>query len=76
MAGKAVGMYVERCSLFFGPMVVKWRRGETEYGIGVIPLGGYVKIAGMDPREESAPGMSPQIGAWSSGSPSVRPRGR
>jgi regulator of sigma E protease len=32
--------------------VFKWRWGETEYGVGVIPLGGYVTIAGMDPREE------------------------
>lgn len=49
---KAVGMRVERFSLFFGPMIVKVRRGETEYGIGTIPLGGYVKIAGMNPGEE------------------------
>ena len=49
---KAVGMRVERFSLFFGPMIVKVRRGETEYGIGVIPLGGYVKISGMNPAED------------------------
>jgi regulator of sigma E protease len=52
VAAKAVGMRVERFSLFFGPMVVKHKRGETEYGIGVIPLGGYVKITGMNPNEE------------------------
>jgi regulator of sigma E protease len=51
-AAKAVGMRVERFSLFFGPMLVKFRRGETVYGIGPIPLGGYVKISGMNPREE------------------------
>ncbi len=50
-AAKAVGMRVERFSLFFGPMLVKFKRGETEYGIGPIPLGGYVKIAGMNPAE-------------------------
>src|SRR5437588_716729 len=33
-AAKAVGMRVERFSLFFGPMLVKVRRGETDYGIG------------------------------------------
>ena len=33
-AAKAVGMRVERFSLFFGPMLWKIRRGETEYGIG------------------------------------------
>ncbi len=51
-AAKAVGMRVERFSLFFGPLLVKTRRGETEYGIGPIPLGGYVKITGMNPNEE------------------------
>jgi regulator of sigma E protease len=55
LAAKAVGMRVERFSLFFGPMIVKRRRGETEYGIGVIPLGGYVKITGMNPNEEIPP---------------------
>ena len=51
MAAKAVGMRVERFSLFFGPLLVKKRVGETEYGIGPIPLGGYVKITGMNPNE-------------------------
>jgi regulator of sigma E protease len=51
IAAKAVGMRVERFSLFFGPLLVKFRRGETEYGIGPIPLGGYVKISGMNPNE-------------------------
>lgn len=50
-AAKAVGMRVERFSLFFGPMFFKRTIGETEYGIGVIPLGGYVKITGMSPNE-------------------------
>ena len=54
-AAKAVGMRVEKFSLFFGPMLVRWRRGETVYGIGAIPLGGYVKITGMNPREELPP---------------------
>jgi regulator of sigma E protease len=50
-AAKAVGMRVERFSLFFGPMFVKKQIGETEYGVGVIPLGGFVKITGMSPLE-------------------------
>jgi regulator of sigma E protease len=48
---KAVGMRVERFALFFPPLLFKVRRGETEYGIGAIPLGGYVKISGMNPLE-------------------------
>ena len=59
-AAKAVGMRVERFCLFFPPLVVKLRRGETEYGIGAIPLGGYVKITGMSPHEEIAPELLPR----------------
>lgn len=51
-AAKAVGMRVERFALFFPPLLFKVRRGETEYGVGAIPLGGYVKITGMNPEEE------------------------
>ncbi|HXB16553.1 MAG TPA: M50 family metallopeptidase [Solirubrobacteraceae bacterium] len=50
-AAKAVGMHVERFSLFFPPTLLKVKRGETEYAIGAIPAGGYVKIAGMNPEE-------------------------
>jgi regulator of sigma E protease len=51
-AAKAVGMRVERFSLFFPPLVARITRGETEYAIGAVPLGGYVKISGMNPAEE------------------------
>ena len=51
-AAKAVGMRVERFSLFFPPLIAKVRRGETEYAIGTIPLGGFVKITGMSPEED------------------------
>jgi regulator of sigma E protease len=51
-AAKAVGMRVEKFYLFFGKPLWSVRRGETEYGIGWIPAGGFVKISGMDPREE------------------------
>jgi len=50
-AAKAVGMRVERFSLFFPPTIFRIRRGETEYAIGAIPAGGYVKITGMNPEE-------------------------
>jgi len=52
---KAVGMRVERFFLFFPPAIAKFRRGETEYGIGAIPLGGFVKITGMNPDEKLPP---------------------
>jgi regulator of sigma E protease len=54
-AAKAVGMRVERFFLFFPPKLLSTRRGETEYGIGAIPLGGFVKITGMNPDEELPP---------------------
>ena len=50
-AAKALGMRVERFSLFFPPSIFKVKRGETEYAIGAIPAGGYVKITGMNPEE-------------------------
>src|SRR4051794_11891372 len=53
-AAKAVGMRVERFYLFFPPAIFKVKKGETEYGIGAIPLGGFVKIPGMT-REEKLP---------------------
>ena len=48
-------MRVERFSLFFPPLLARRKRGETEYAIGAIPLGGYVKITGMNPAEEIPP---------------------
>jgi regulator of sigma E protease len=51
-AAKAVGMRVERFSLFFPPTVLRKKVGETEYALGSIPAGGYVKITGMNPDEK------------------------
>ena len=57
---KLVGMRVERFSLFFPPLLARRKRGETEYAIGAIPLGGYVKITGMNPHEEIPPEIRPR----------------
>jgi regulator of sigma E protease len=54
-AAKATGMRVEKFFLFFGPKLISFKRGETEYGIAAIPLGGFVKISGMNPEEEIPP---------------------
>jgi regulator of sigma E protease len=51
-AAKATGMRVEKFFLFLGPKIVSFKRGETEYGIAAIPLGGFVKISGMNSEEE------------------------
>ena len=60
VAAKAVGMRVERFFLFFPPKLWSVKRGETEYGIGAIPLGGFVKITGMNPDEELDPEVAPR----------------
>jgi regulator of sigma E protease len=44
---QAVRMRPRKFYIFFPPALVKWKRGGIEYGIGSIPLGGYVKIPGM-----------------------------
>jgi len=44
---KWFGMRVEKYYIGFPPRVFSFKRGETEYGIGAIPLGGFVKISGM-----------------------------
>ena len=48
-AAKFFKTKVEKFYLFFNPWfsLFKFKKGETEYGIGWLPLGGYVKIAGM-----------------------------
>jgi regulator of sigma E protease len=56
VAAKKTGMRVESFFLFFGPTLWSFKRGETEYGVKCIPLGGYVKINGMNPEEEMPPG--------------------
>jgi regulator of sigma E protease len=59
-AAKWVGMRVERFSLFFGRPLWSVRRGETEYGVGWLPAGGYVKISGMNPHEDLPPEVVPR----------------
>ncbi len=51
LAAKRVGIRVLKFQLGFNPTVWSFRRGDTEYGIGAVPLGGYVKMAGESPEE-------------------------
>src|SRR5688500_15520772 len=51
LTAKAVDIRVPRFSIGFGPKIFGFRRGETEYVLSWIPLGGYVKMAGMDEME-------------------------
>src|SRR5215208_1735649 len=45
LAAKSVGVYTPRFSIGFGPALWRRRRGETEYIIAALPLGGYVRMA-------------------------------
>src|SRR5215813_4418823 len=49
---KAFGMKVTRYFVGFGPTLWSFRRGETEYGVKALPLGGFVKIVGMTPQDD------------------------
>jgi membrane-associated protease RseP (regulator of RpoE activity) len=51
---KMFGMKVPRYFVGFGPTLWSFKRGETEYGVKGIPLGGFVKIVGMTPQDEDA----------------------
>ena len=55
-AAKATGMKATEFFFGFGPKLWSTQRGETEYGVKAIPLGGYVRIIGMNPYEEVDPG--------------------
>ncbi|GFP35179.1 regulator of sigma E protease [Candidatus Hakubella thermalkaliphila] len=54
LAAKISGIGVEEFSIGFGPKLFSFRRGETVYGLGIFPLGGYNKLVGMDPTEQLA----------------------
>lgn len=53
LVAKKVGVKVERFSLGFPPTIFSHKYGDTTYCIGALPLGGYVKMAGENPDEES-----------------------
>ncbi len=55
-AAKWAGVKVLKFSIGFGPKLFSFRRGETEYQIAALPLGGFVAMAGQHPGEEVAEG--------------------
>ncbi len=52
IAAKSFDMKATEAFFGFGPRIWSMRRGETEYGVKALPLGGYVRIIGMNPFEE------------------------
>jgi regulator of sigma E protease len=55
VCAKAFGVKVLRFSLGFGPKLLGFSRGETEYRLSLVPLGGYVRLLGEDPAEPIPP---------------------
>ena len=51
LMARRIGVRVLTFSLGFGPKLLRYKRGDTEYAISAIPLGGYVKMAGENPDE-------------------------
>jgi regulator of sigma E protease len=75
LAAKLTGVYAPRFSIGFGPALLKTRRGETEYVLALLPLGGYVRMASREDQAmallegggEHPPGTVPTTGANAAG---------
>ncbi|RZK45891.1 MAG: RIP metalloprotease RseP [Pedobacter sp.] len=67
LAARAFGIKVEKFYLFFdayGFKLFSFKRGDTEYGVGWLPLGGYVKIAGMIDESMDTEQMAQPVQPW------------
>jgi len=53
LVAKKTGIRVENFSFGLGPAIFKFKKGETTYQISLFPLGGFVKLAGEEPKEET-----------------------
>ena len=74
LAAKAMGVYAPRFSIGFGPALWKRRRGETEYVLALLPLGGYVRMASRhDETSAFLEGGSEEQGGLKEGEPGYDP---
>lgn len=64
LTAKMFGMRVEKFSIGFPPKIAGFQWGETEYSIGAIPLGGFVKISGMIDESMDSDQMSKEPQPW------------
>ncbi|UJP66889.1 RIP metalloprotease RseP [Mongoliitalea daihaiensis] len=64
LTAKMFGMRVEKFSIGFPPKIIGFQWGETEYSIGAIPLGGFVKISGMVDESMDTEQMSSEPQPW------------
>jgi regulator of sigma E protease len=69
LVARLSGMRVDRFSVGFGPSLVQWRGRKTIYQIALVPLGGFVQIAGMNPQDKLAPD---DAGSYASKGPGAR----
>lgn len=51
VAARRAGIKVTAFAIGFGPRLLGWQRGETQFSLRLFPIGGYVLMAGMDPEE-------------------------
>src|ERR1700757_3701520 len=56
LVAKFFGIKVETFSVGFGPRLIGFKKGDTDYRISAFPLGGYVKMAGENPNDTQPPG--------------------
>jgi membrane-associated protease RseP (regulator of RpoE activity) len=64
LTAKAFGMKVTRYFVGFGPTLWSFKRGETEYGVKGIPLGGFCKIVGMTPQDDDVDPADEHRAMW------------
>ncbi len=64
LTAKMFGMRVEKFSIGFPPKIIGFKWGETEYSIGAIPLGGFVKISGMVDESMDTEQLSSEPQPW------------
>ena len=62
------GVTVHRFSIGFGPVLLKWRRGDTDYALSLLPLGGYVQMAGEEVVDAKAGTTKPEPGSFQAAS--------
>lgn len=77
---KLVGVHVYEFSMGFGPRLLGFRIGETSYNLRLVPLGGFVRMAGMDPEEDEREsqkileeGSRPEISEQENDKPIITP---
>lgn len=64
LPAKRFRVYVPQYFIGFGPTLWSTKRGETEYGVKLLPLGGFVRLAGMFPPKEETASSAKPTGTW------------